>query len=477
MMQTVNSISVPSTTACDRCHGIKARCTFTPGRDKCDRCFRLFHECETKRVIGKAGRPQTRQKAKLASGASPPKESPSSSGASPGSVMSTGDPFSKFDPKEVALAQYLVRDQKLDQRFVNSFAIESYFNNTMESTLVRQLLAAPEQIKDALLALCGALVAEDESDTAPGSEQSIANMQQCCAAMEKLRMAMSTTEDDARAILFVATSLISFNDLTVGYGYLPVARAALIAVKPWRTQLVRESSSHFDPNLIPVVFAEAMECQKSAEIPTLCWVLPDDQLIDRSYGIAHEVLPYLYQICVLTHDLFQSGLQDDILLRRAAEIEADLYSWIPHIAINSPSDKELNLSENQKSQMVAHAYCYKLMAHLLLEQIQAHVKDNRTQRKSLASQIQRQASQFYTGGAPRVLYLLYSYFVACTELEDPEEQNRVLAQMKYLSGGIATQCCNTMYQFLQFFWARAASNPNLVWIELVGVGPPFSIGP
>ncbi|KPI45480.1 uncharacterized protein AB675_862 [Cyphellophora attinorum] len=375
-MEATNNVGTSATTACDRCHGIKARCTFTPGREKCDRCFRLFHECETKRVIGKAGRPQTRKgqqpkASPLLSAPSPDKDSPASSTTSPNSAASTGDPFARFDPQEVALAQYLVRDQKLDQRFVNSFAIESYFRNTMESTLVKQLLTAPEQVKDALLALCGALVAEDESHSQPGSARSIADMQKCCAAMEKLRMALSTTEDDARAILFVATSLISFNDLTVGYGYLPVASAALIAIKPWRTQLLRESSSHFDPNLIPVVYAEYMECQKSAEVPTLCWVLPTDQLIDRSYGIAHEALPYLYHICVLTHDMLQTFLPQETLLRRAAEIEAELDLWTPHIAINSPSDKELSLTENQKAQMVAHAYCYKLLAHLLLEQIQA----------------------------------------------------------------------------------------------------------
>jgi hypothetical protein len=49
--------------------------------------------------------------------------------------------------------------------------------------------------------------------------------------------------------------------------------------------------------------------------------------------------------------------------------------------------------------------------------------------------------------------------------------------MRYLSGGIATQSCNTMHGFLQFVWATAAINPAITWLELVDEGSDFSIGP
>ena len=184
-----------ATTACDRCHSIKSRCTYTASQDACDRCTRLSHKCETLRVIGKAGRPQSRRA--QASSSSPSQKSPKKEHASPSVSAGDGgppDPLAEFESSEVHLAQYLVRDQRLDQRFVNSFAIESFFSNTMESTMIRQLLAAPDQVKDALLALSGALRAEDQGPSSPGSAAEMkANIQRCCAALEKMRLSDSAT--------------------------------------------------------------------------------------------------------------------------------------------------------------------------------------------------------------------------------------------------------------------------------------------
>ena len=288
---------------------------------------------------------------------------------------------------------------------------------------------------------------------------------------------MGISEDDARALLFVATSLVSFNDLTFGYGYLPVASAAVLAIQPWLPSVMHDPSPQFDPNLIPLIFAELSECQRCAEAPTFRWVVPRNQLIDRSYGIAHEVLPHLYDICMLTHALAGRHVSNDQLIQRAAEIGANLDQWTPEIQNYTTRDSQLHLSDYQKAQITVHAECYKLLAQLLLQQLQSHVADTRLFRGHIANQIRQEIARFNSGGTRQVLYLLYPYFVACVELDDPLEQDLVLAQMKDLSGGIATQSCNTMFAFLQFAWASAAVDPNMSWIELVSMGPNFSIGP
>lgn len=454
-------------------------------------------------MIGKAGRPQTRRNRseKLSEdaghsgkvdGISPPLPADTGSqfvfsgaaipdgaalgGPSP-SLTSPGG-FSDFEPQEVKLAQYLVQDQRLDRRFVNSFAVESFFLETMESSLVRQLLAAPDQVKDAMLALSGALIAAEESPSEQGNAETMENLKLCCTALERLRLSDTASEDDARAILFVATSLVSVNDLTIGYGYLPIVRSALLAVEPWVPQLMQRSSSQFDANFIPVIFAEAMECQRCNEVPTIHWRTPSPQLIDRSYGIAHEVLPYLYDICILSHEASSESFNPAMLETRASEIRRDLDLWEPRLRMNAPEDEELYLSSEQRAQMLSHAHCYKLLAFLLLEQLQAPLKNNRHERAELARLIRQRVDQFCTiTENPQVLYLLYPYFVACAELEDTAEQGLVLAKMKYLSGGIATQACETMFRFLQFAWASASVDSTTTWLELIHIGPSFSIGP
>lgn len=467
--------------ACDRCYSIKARCTYTVGQDACDRCFRLCHRCVTDRQRGKAGRPRTRT---LSSGAasqygSKKSQSPTVSDQDPvlASPVEVMEAFQDLEPSEVVLAQYLVSDNRLDRRFVNSFAIQSFFSNTMESTLVRQLLAAPGQVKDALLALAGALKAEEETDTALGSAATVKNMEWCCNALQKLRLSDSATEDDAKTILFVADCLVSVNDLTVGYGFLPIAQAALLAIKPWYPQLISYDSAQVDPHLVPVIFAEVMECGRCSEIPTFRWVQPSTQLIERSYGIAQEALPYLYDICVLTHDIKHSKLSPATVSERARLIGDAVQNWVPRIEPHMAEAQGLYLTDDQKSQMVRHATCYKLLAQLLLAQLKAQTEDNRFTRVQLAQQIRDEVSTFFTLAAHQVVYLLWPFFVACTELQDPDERVLVLNQMKYLSGGIATQSCNCMYKFLQFVWDTAAIDPTITWLELVESGSEFSIGP
>jgi len=143
---------------------------------------------------------------------------------------------------------------------------------------------------------------------------------------------------------------------------------------------------------------------------------------------------------------------------------------------DTAADQGLRLSREQTDQMTRHAICYKLLAQLLLEQLQAQIKDNRLVRADLAQQLQQKIAWFLTD-SHQVLYLLWPYFVACTELKDPTEQEQVLGRMRYLGGGIATQSCNCMDKFLQLVWATTAIDPAVTWLELVEIGSEFSIGP
>ena len=472
---------MPPSRACDRCYGIKARCTFSDDQDACDRCFRLRHRCVTNRRTGKAGRPRTRT---LSSGSSvqqtslksqtPPSRDVETALEPPAEVL---EALKDLEPAEVKLAQYLVQDHRLDRRFVNSFAIESFFSNTMESSLIRQLLDGPAQVKDALLALAGALKAEEETDSELGTAATVKNMEWCCNALQKLRLSDSATEDDAKVILFVADCLVSVNDLTFGYGFLPIAQAALLAIKPWYPQLINAGSAQVDPHLVPLIFAEVMECGKCGEIPSFRWSQPTTQLIERSYGIAQEALPYLYDISVLIHDIKNSLLDPVTVQHRIAEIGREVDNWVPQIQPHAAEHQGLYLSQAQRCQMVRHANCYKLLAQLLLAQLQAQSQNQHLIRTQIAQKIRDEVAKFFTTDTHQVLYLLWPYFVACTELEDTNEQALVLSQMKYLSGGIATQSCNCMYKFLQFVWATAAIDPTVTWLELVEAGSEFSIGP
>lgn len=378
-----------------------------------------------------------------------------------------------LDPWEVQLAVNFLQNQ----RFENSFVSGSDLSSAMQATPIRLFLSAPARVKDALLALAGVLATQ--GSPAPASDAgAMFNMERCCKAMERLRQSDVSSIEDAKATLFVATSLISFNDMTLGHGFLPVARAALLSIKPWYQALIEGSHSDTDPHLIPVLFAEVSECIRCCEIPTLRYGNLSAHVIDPSYGIAQGLLPFLYDICALRQDMKLGSLGTAGIRILAASIfnkvqTCDLDSFIT-LARHSEAPE---LSNSQKKKILKHGECYKLMTQLLLNQIQFSLGDLSVQPWATASVIHDTIKTVSTSSQPEIQYLLFPYFVACTELQDEAEQSQVLQRMENLSGGIATQSCYRMHEFLQYAWTIRRVDTMACWLDLVEDGVDFSIGP
>ena len=378
-----------------------------------------------------------------------------------------------LDPWEVQIAVNFLQNQ----RFENSFVSDSDLSSPMQSTPIRLFLSAPGRIKDALLALAGVLSSQGSSSSSNDAD-AIANMERCCKAMERLRQTDVSSIDDAKATLFVATSLISVNDMTLGYGFLPVARAALLSIQPWYYSLVNTPSSETDPHLIPVLFAEISECIKCCEIPTFRYGNPSAHVIDPSYGVAQEVLPHLYDICVLRQDIKSGELSTINAMAQAAKINHEVQTCDIDLFMDLAQLTEAaELSDVQRDKIVQHGKCYTLMTQLLLHQLQLNFSDLAEQAAEIAQTLRHAITSISTDTQSRIQYLLFPYFVACTELQDEFEQGQVLHRMEMLSGGIATQSCNRMYEFLQYVWAIQSVDPTACWLDLVEDGINFSIGP
>ena len=388
------------------------------------------------------------------------------------------DPFSDLNPCEVQVAINFLQNQ----RFENSFASHSDIGNSMHSTPVRLFLSAPGRIKDALLALAGAMMAQSD---APLRERNtvVNNVERCCKAMERLRQTDVSSVDDAKATLFVATSLISYNDMTIGHGFLPIARAALLAVKPWYHELTHAPSVEADPHLVPVLFAEISECLRVDEVPTLRYDSSPRHSIDPSFGVAQAILPYLYDICVLRNDFRAGHISTIDAMNVAAKIYDDIQTCNMHLYVDTEHSTNRDvLSHTQRSKIIDHGECYKSMAVLLTFQLRVSLDtipghNTALLVNALAKQLREDIYAFANSAQPQIRYLLFPYFIACTELQNKDEQKQVHQHMENLSGGIATQSCNRMVEFLQYVWAMRSVDSNVCWFDLVEDGIDFSIGP
>ena len=365
-----------------------------------------------------------------------------------------------------------------NQRFENSFVSDSDLSSPMQSIPIRLFLSAPGRIKDALLALAGVLASQGSAVSMDNAD-AVTNMERCCKAMERLRQSDVSSIDDAKATLFVATSLISVNDMTLGHGFLPLARAALLSIQPWYHQLLNTSPAETDPHLIPVLFAEVSECIRCLEVPTFRYDRPLTHSIDPSYGIAQEMLPCLYDICVIRHNLNsgRSTILDASAMVAKIYDEIQQCDFVVLLFQAVAQSANLHLSEVQRQKIIKHAECYRLMVELLLSQLQLNFTHTTTPAADIAGRLRKEIKTISTENKAQIQYLLFPYFVACTELQDAEEQGQVLQRMQNLSGGIATQSCNRMFEFLQYVWTIRSVDPTTCWFDLVEDGIQFSIGP
>lgn len=345
----------------------------------------------------------------------------------------------------------------------------------MRAEMASQLYVATEQLKDGLLAFANALLLNKVSSFA--EPFGITYTERGSRALQKLGNLATASIEDARTALALAIMLVTYNDLSIGATTLPISRSALLQVMPWRQQLIRATTEDTDPNIICLLFVEVSECLVLGQLPVFRFEPPEgNRIVDRYYGICHELLPLLYDICILFRSIKTGSVS---WMQRFLEVEritALVDQWSPELALELRD--EIVVDNDEKCHFLLQARAFKSAVQLLLLQTQRDATDDMLARAK-AVELHFEVLDVIEKGVDRPKYVLFPYFVACLEQFNVGEDvaSTVLDTMNKISNGLAPKACQSMLACLRHIWNNRRRRPDLTWFECVDQGLSVGMGP
>lgn len=459
--------------SCDKCYRIKARCNYEDGSTVCERCSRLGHVCRVDRAVLPPGRPRTALKPRRTPS---PKQEPASvqlTPAAPARLTFDGRllPIWKgFGQNELTLVEFVLHPDQ-----ISSLVYGPTFQDSMRSDMAHQLYAATDQLKDGILAFANALLLNKHATVARNLNEP--SVERGSRALQKLGNMRTASIEDAQTALALALMIVTYNDITIGAPTLPVSRSALLQAMPWRKQLIRKTSEDTDPNIICLLFVEITECIVLGQTPVFRYEPPQENtIVDRYYGVCAELLPFLYDICLLCNSVRSGSSTWTDTGMKVEWISSLVDQWSPEVALALRDD--IIVDKDEKQHFLLQAKAFKSTVQLLLLQIQrtpigdalAHAK---------AMQIHSEILDVMEHGIGRPKYVLFPYFVACLENFSADEgfDSTILETMNKISNGLAPSTCQSMAAGLRHIWAKRRQRPDLPWFECIEQGLPVAMGP
>ncbi|KAF2964044.1 hypothetical protein GQX73_g9539 [Xylaria multiplex] len=297
-------------TACDRCYELKARCQRASTAASCAWCERLGLTCTTVRPVRPAGRRV--QKRTLPVPAKPSKD--------PEIVIWLENVASLLPEERELLIFLLGRPENIDR-----YVVCPSFQVAMNRSLVTQLLLAVPILKDSYLACASALKQLD-----PTLSMSTDNgVRHASSAMKTLLSLPISNSQDAVLCLTLGAALALSVYSTIGVGVADICHYCLTATSPFMEKVT--SNGHTEPWHGVLVLLETMDCLVHRQRPTLRFQPRNSQSVDRHLGLCSPLLPYYYDLCIISHSLVNTTNTSDLatLQKQLDEIHTSVEAWIP----------------------------------------------------------------------------------------------------------------------------------------------------
>lgn len=344
-------------------------------------------------------------------------------------------------------------------------------------SLASRLFFATERVKDGFLALATALSSQRNIHFGKTESFALKYIHHGSRALQVLGSLQESSIEDARTALVLALTLITYNDLVVSSPTLPISRSAMLLAAPWMDQPIGRTIEDTDPNIICVMFSEMFECLVFGRTPVAYFAPPaGNTIVDRYYGICHELLPFLYRVCHLYKCVRRGSMSNSEIAFKSSTPAAGLKRWTPEAAMMTR--KGLVPDVKEERHFLLQARSFKLAIQLLLLQIQlSQLTDMLASLKALELEAEINKTRQIGTGKPK--YLLFPYFVLCIQLykTDQELPMTVLETMYDISNGMAPKSCQSMFACLNDVHQNQRRCLHLTWFQCVDTTLPRAMGP
>ncbi|GJN68077.1 amidase [Purpureocillium lilacinum] len=454
--------------SCDRCHALKERCQRLPGAPKCDRCDRLQLPCQSNRPVKRPGRrPRPYHHLRTAS-------KPAASLNSTEESLPTPPAEDKDKEKWHSLCSSLTRladsppidddvhimQRILSDEFLQQFVLPSFCEAHRE-TLVSQFFASRSIVKDAYVACAISMPGPGEDVSVPLDDMRLASSyRRASAALSVLRTIKIKGEHDVPLCLALGGALLTFA-LRVGGSD---AHAICSNVLGMAKDLYEQKGGAIPVDLgflTCLVLTETSECLLRGGVPTLR-LRPPAASVDRYIGLTQTLMPYFYDLCVLSTGMAQDPGDDTA--ERLDALEREIRNWLP----DTPDGFINNYSATEVSRMTCQATVMQTAALLVIHRLRHPFGTEQDAARAMSSSILKQLdlTRLITGQTPRSIDLALA--VACLEVEDEAERWHHLRSASSI-GIYSGLFRKRMADWITMVWQARQTHCPLYWYDLGAV--------
>lgn len=333
----------------------------------------------------------------------------------PENIVAWLNDVSNLLPEERDLLIFLLgRPENLDY-----FVVCPSFQAAAQQALVAQISADLPTVKDAYLAFAIALKQLDPS--LPIDTDDI--VRHASSAMATLRSLPVSNQQDAALCLTLGTALALSIHSTIGMGVAEICRYCLTTTMPFMEQSVK-----FDKDPVSwhgfMVLLETMDCLVHRQKPAARLQTGTSEAVDRHLGLSSPLLPYYYDLCVVSHSLASTTNTDVLALlhKQLDGIHASVEEWRPSLTGLSAGQFESVEIVN----LLAQAKVYRLGALLVSHRLR-HLFGEQDQSADIWSKeilMELEIAHQVTQRPVRCVTL--PFMIAAVEIRDPSARNKAV---------------------------------------------------
>lgn len=284
-------------------------------------------------------------------------------------------------------------------------------------------------------------------------------------SLQKLRTAEVTDSQDALAILMLGQALAAFDAFVTSAGTRSILRYSLSLVKPWYSDFAQVQ--FLDPVTISPIFWDIVDSMVHREVPVIKPELRGPLVVDRLAGLCTSLLPTLYDLSLVAHDMRQNPDQ----ARRIDSLEVYIRQWNP----DHGNLESLGFSAIEVASIRTQAVLYRLAGLLLIHRLRHPLTSHDDTAVSLANEILDERTAFFTNQGSDVTLQNAGLPVFLALLEVPLPAEDVWKTSTRLR--VRPSCVDKLNAFYQYFWEQKLAGFNGSLFELVDRGPEFTVLP
>lgn len=364
----------------------------------------------------------------------------------------------------------LSSDQQLVQRFLfqsrllDVFSVGSSFGERVREQVIPHLLLSKETFMDGLLACAISWTGDvDGQDNPGGLSACYRYASSALATLASIQVTNSQTMADCLmlgALVSTFAVRLRLNDVLAICGRTLGLIAPVYAVTDPACPELRAFLSC-------MVMWELRGCLLSCSVPSLRFRPPAEAYADRHLGLCGALLPLLYDICRLSHDMLHGKAGAASLLEELDAIELSLRQWQP----TAPDDFMTRFDTLEVAHMLCQAQVMRLAALLVTHRLRYPFGANDGPAQVMSMSILAQLEMTFATTKQPVRCTDMALLVACLELKGTERQKWLLNVGTF--AGFSPQFGEHVQDTLMSSWATIDLFATISWCDLTALASPF----